>query len=291
MILHTKKQTRIRHLLRFPLGMVLLVSTSTLIWSSRPSLYPDLFFPFEVNDDTAQTAVRRTKAVIFMGPHKTGTTSIQCAAEVNQDKLNEDGFYTVYRVDQKRNVSKIATPEWEKQTRGEIRERHFSSCFLPLESPEPKMYPCNPDYLLAGSTIASNKRNLFNSHEDFTSIEPEGIERLHAYLSQWDDVTIVVYYRHYFSYVGSRYNQRMKNNSIKRGHYEALQDYIASDSYGTQRYTKELVERLRVKFTDVVVVNMHDKSKGDPAESFFCHALSTFPILAPQFVRTKPNFT
>lgn len=139
------------------------------------------------------------------------------------------------------------------------------------------MYPCNPDYLLAGSTIASNQRNLFNSHEDFTSIEPKGIERLHAYLSQWDDVTIVVYYRHYFSYVGSRYNQRMKNNSIKRGHYEALQDYIALDSYGTQRYTKELVERLRAKFTDVVVVNMHDTSQGDPAESFFCHALSTFP--------------
>ena len=217
-------------------------------------------FPIELEKLAAAEASTRTttRAVIHMGPHKTGTTSIQTAAGEHLKQLHQDGFDAVCAFEKKRNKC----------------TRHFSSCFLPPESAEAMTYKCNDKYLLDGSTIARNKRNLFVSAEDFSAIGlsgSDGVEKLHGYLSQWDDVTIVVYYRHFFSYLGSKYNQRMKNKSIKRGWYKTIQDFV--DQNNDSRYTLQLVKRLERKFDNIVVVNMHEMS---PVESFFCHTHLSF---------------
>ena len=215
---------------------------------------------------TSSTPVIRTKAVIHMGPHKTGTTSIQFAANLYSKELQQDGFDTVCSMDDDNTLT-----------------RQFSSCFLPPGTGEARSYPCNDEYLSAGSTIAMIKRNLFVSAEDFAVIglqkDTEGVKKLSAYLSQWDDVTIVVYYRHYFSFLGSKYNQRMKNKSIERGHYKTIQDYMLVNQEGDElKYTVALVKRLESEFDNIVVMNMHDhrSKKGSPAESFFCHSVSFF---------------
>lgn len=212
---------------------------------------------------TRTTTTTTTRAVIHMGPHKTGTTSIQYAAYTFSDQLQQDGFDTVFLEDEDNEFT-----------------RAFSSCFLPPMTGEAKMYPCNFKYLLAGSTIASQKRNLYVSAEDFSAIgtagDPDnGVDQLHAYLSQWEHVTIVVYYRHFFSYVASKYNQRMKNRSIEGGHYNTIHDYITQHGLES-RYTMSLVTRLQRKFDNIVVMNMHNATLGTPAESFFCHALPFF---------------
>ncbi len=210
----------------------------------------------------AQTV--NTKAVIHMGPHKTGTSSIQFAAGVYSKQLQQDGFDTVCSIEENNELT-----------------REFSSCFLPPKSGEAVSYPCNRDYLLAGSTIASKKRNLFVSAEDFAVIGlqwSDGVDKLSTYLSQWDEVSIVVYYRHYFAFLGSKYNQRMKNHSIERGHYNTIQDYMLLHQKSDEsKYTVALVERLKRKFGNIVVMDMHDQSKGGPAKSFFCHSVSLFP--------------
>lgn len=142
----------------------------------------------------------------------------------------------------------------------------FASCFLPPSSGEAKSYPCDPAFLLTGTEIANKHRNLFVSSEDFSVIDMDGVERLRSYLTHWDNVTIVAYYRHFFSYSSSLYNQRMKNNSIKRGTYKPIQDFFTLP-LNTRKYVADVVGRFREKFDDVVVMNMHDKIS--PVESFF----------------------
>jgi len=119
-----------------------------------------------------------------MSPHKTGTTSIQDAAGAYSKQLQEDGFDTVCVMDEDENEC----------------TRHFSSCFLSSKSGEACSYPCDHNLFLAGSSIAQNKRNLFVSTEDFSGIGlmgSGGVDKFYAYLSQWDTVTIIVYYRHF----------------------------------------------------------------------------------------------
>lgn len=153
----------------------------------------------------------------------------------------------------------------------------FLKLFFSSKSGEACSYPCDYNLFLAGSSIAHNKRNLFVSTEDFSVIGlmgSGGVDKLYAYLSQWDTVTIIVYYRHFFSFIGSKYNQRMKNKSIERGHYKTIQEYMSLDQQSDDsKYTLKLVQRLQRKFDNIVVVNMHDRS---PVDSFFCHAVPFF---------------
>ena len=92
---------------------------------------------------------------------------------------------------------------------------HFATCFLSSKEQEMnKKYPCDNNLLHYGNEIARQKHNLFVSAETFSIIDTYGLKMLSCYLSQWDRVTIVIFYRRYYDWLISVFNQRTKSRTL-----------------------------------------------------------------------------
>lgn len=134
-----------------------------------------------------------------------------------------------------------------------------------------------PKLLQTGLEIAQRRHNIFISAETFSKIDPKGLEELSKYLSDWDSTTIIVYYRRYYDWIHSLYNQHIKYRTLKRpGQWRtSLADYLEKSVRGggfDYAYTARLVTRLRKYFENITIVNLHDKSK-EFSEHFFCDAM------------------
>ncbi|CAN0007526.1 unnamed protein product [Heterosigma akashiwo] len=84
---------------------------------------------------------------------------------------------------------------------------HFASCFLPTSAPERIRYQCMEELLLSGLEIARPQMNIFISSETFDKIDEGGLAELSTYLAHWKHVTILIFHRPYYDWLGSLYNQ------------------------------------------------------------------------------------
>ena len=119
--------------------------------------------------------------------------------------------------------------------------------------------------------IANQGKNLLVSAETFDNIDPEGLRALSAYLSPWDDVVIVIYYRRYYDYTISFYNQWVKERKLAdttKWTASIVDAIIGIDKVIPLGYTTEVVSRVRKYFDNVVTINMHDDSQRDNIEKF-----------------------
>lgn len=238
-----------------------------------------------------KSASPKTHAVIHMGPHKTGTTTIQLTLGRKKHILTlKDGYEVPL-------PSKMNT-NGKKST--QINHFSFVSCFEPPNSrrKDNRLFmgidaPCNSDALLSVLDIARRKRNLFLSAERFDNISSEGLGTLSMYiLPHWDKVTPVIYYRRFYSWIVSIYSQIIiKNRKLSReitilwesSIISFLQDFFDNPNNNTfggdisARYTLSLVERVEQYFDGVVVVNFHNDTFHGPDESLFCDAISDTP--------------
>ena len=119
-----------------------------------------------------------------MGPPITGSTSIQFQSRNSIKDLNKDGYDMPWVVANKKN--------------GE-NQVNFATCFLSYREHEKiEKHPCDNNLLHSGNEIARQKHNLFVSSEALSRIDTDGLQMLSLYLSQWDRVTIVIFYRRYY---------------------------------------------------------------------------------------------
>lgn len=231
----------------------------------------------DITNQSRQDFHERSRAVIHMGVHKTGTTSIQKATETFKEELREDGYEMPWAVNMNR---------WEGESSQTMHwfanQATFASCFL---APHSHGLPCVSDLLLSGIEIGNQGKNLLVSAETFSKIDPEGLRALSAYLSPWDDVVVVIYYRRYYDYTISAHNQRVKGKwrvdpltgiatTTGRNYTASIVDTIIGiDKVIPLIYTTEVVSRVRKYFDNVVIINMHDDSHRDNNEKFFCEAV------------------
>lgn len=208
----------------------------------------------------------KTYAVIHMGVHKTGTTSIQDDSEDLQKELQADGYDTPWSL-------LDSTDESKEDRVKRFSQIEFSACFRHTMN-------CKPELLEAGLEVASKQRNLLVSAETFSRAGTPNMVELKDYLSSWSDVVVVVYYRHFFSWIGSLYNQQTKNSlraDYINNEYRSLDEFVETamkSSTGINKgFSANTVKRAKEVFDNVVVMNMHDKSMGDATESFYCHAI------------------
>ena len=107
---------------------------------------------------------------------------------------------------------------------------------------------------------------------------------LRAYLTQWDNVTIVVYYCHFFDTVVLLHNQFIKTNHhlfkvlCDQQKPRTILDEIVRQTNNDKSYFRIdlLVQNLRICFEEknIVIRNFHEDSKDEKlVEKFFCHAL------------------
>ena len=93
----------------------------------------------------------KTYAVIHMGPHKTGTTTVKFLTDQFMQELNEDGYRIPFELE-KNGVQ-------------------FASCFIrPCNNFENRAFtrsPCAVELLLGGLKIGKQMKNLLVSAEPF----------------------------------------------------------------------------------------------------------------------------
>ena len=241
---------------------------------------------------------KAANAVIHIGPHKTGTTAIQHYSKVLYPELVLDKYEMPWK-HLKQNVK-----PWENQVQ-------FATCFTPeLEDYERSKYPCRQDLLEAGLNLArQSNHSLLVSAETFAGTKAIGVAELKSYLDQaWSNVTIVATYRRYYEWIVS-YHHELNNikqwaagttlwQAIQKNDTERIYPDIQDTLSKYQAMLKHesptaVIERFKQVFSNVVVMNYHDKSK-DLIERFYCNVMPNAPNAckkAIEITKTKGETT
>merc|ERR1712194_628556 len=125
--------------------------------------------------EQSPTTKKQLNAVIHVGPHKTGSTSIQTASSLYIDLLKEDNYEMPWSYMNKNGLKNVNGKYLQKN------QVNFASCFLPNDHLTATRFPCNPELLHFGLEIAKQEKDLFISAEDFAREEPV-IQALANYL-------------------------------------------------------------------------------------------------------------
>jgi hypothetical protein len=130
------------------------------------------------------------------------------------------------------------------------------------------------------------------SAETFAAAEANGVAELKSYLDQsWSNVTIVATYRRYYEWIVSYHHevnrikqsiagatlwQAIQKNETERI-YPGIQDTLSKHRGGLEhKNPTAVIDRYKQIFSNVVVMNYHDKSK-DLIERFYCDAIPNAP--------------
>ena len=121
-----------------------------------------------------------------------------------------------------------------------------------------------------GWKLLHESRTYLYLLETFASIDNEGIDMLHSYLSHWDEVVIVYYYRRFYDRHSSQYRHRHDLGESSDTIIDYFQEILEKRNF-TEKIT--FVKRLQRKFENIVIVNYHDKSFGGSEKSLYCYAM------------------
>ena len=227
-----------------------------------------------LSDPSDNTTGGPTYAIIHMGPHKTGSTSIQHASKKYIEQLRQDQYEMPWAVNREKFREKSTV---SRQNQNQV---NFATCFIPSTDEERKEWPCDSDLLLSGLDIARRRKNLFVSAETFDKIDFAGVDMLHSYLSQWDNVMIVISCRRFYSLLASIYNELTKDRTHSHSHGSIIDFTIAhlkETNYQTlpsQHVSSlpNLLERVNTQFgmDNITIINYH---MNDPVEAMFCQTM------------------
>ena len=184
---------------------------------------------------TNQPRPEVTRAVIHMGIHKTGTSTIQKISARYKDKLMEDGYEMPWVGFSARTGISLDLND---------NQVNFASCFF-LKEDEMRRR-CVPQLLKSGKRIAERKNNIFVTAEIFSKMtNSDEIKRLSNYCnSNWDHTNIIIYYRRYYDYLYSVFDQTRKKKGIDE---ISLLDFLMDEiEHGPRNtYIVSLLTRLK----------------------------------------------
>ena len=213
-------------------------------------------------------------AVVHVGPHKTGTTTIQALSEKFMKSLAMDNYHMPWV--NIANGKRIGNTKKTGQNQVNLATCFYSDALAegcPDAAPEKtqEQFPCNDKFLKNGLKIAAHDKNVFITSEEFDRGFVD-IQALRDYLEHWDRVRIVVYYRRFYDWTFSIYDERMKKYPIGTliPAFHDMNEFF--DSTGEIKYSMQVFQRYKNFFDDVIIVNMHDPSK-DLTEAFYCDAM------------------
>jgi len=225
-------------------------------------------------------------AVVHIGPHKTGTTSIQGHSVSLVQHLANDNYEMPWS-----HSTNSSEPRLANQV-------NVATCFFgtknnPLRMnvfqrkiPVNKEFPCRKDLLESGLEIAQRKHSIFISAETFDHLRIDGVAALAEYLRPWNNVTIAVTYRRFYDWIISYHNQLSKGFDWKMFHlnetdklrpsiYDALTNTEWFETI-KERYTLFLASRFRKHFRNVVIMNYHD-NRTETSEQLYCNVMPQAP--------------
>ena len=228
-------------------------------------------------------------AVVHVGPHKTGTTTIQTYSKLIANELLQDNYempwMRIY------NQTHDIKDHWPNQA-------HVATCFITTPTNGEKLaFPCREDFLQAGQEIAQQHHSLLITAEtldllDLYAHDLNEVQMLSQYLSPWQNVTIVVSYRRYYEWLISYHNElskKVKFDVFRANATEKLRpsilDFLSNsninimDKYASQQHAFPVAKRFQRYFQNVVIMNLHDRSQGsqDFSKLFYCNVIPHAP--------------
>ena len=218
---------------------------------------------YEQTTNTRTEGGRKPLAVIHVGPHKTSTTSLQQSIVDYYKKgiLPSDNFTIPLPPNMKGSMWKKAS--W------------IAHCFHP--KPDSGWYGCDSnnrnktmEYFSSFLSNASKTNsNILISAEDFTRVGVN-MTLLQEYFIDFE-VKVVVFYRRFYDWILSFYNQEAKADS----RYPIFVEWIETNvDKKIQMYTAAVYDRYKAHF-DVSILNMHDSASNPILPTFFCQYIGS----------------
>jgi len=236
---------------------------------------------------------QRPKAVVHVGPHKTGSTFVQ-------NMIHDERYLSLaadrYTFPNLPSTSKIAsfpvtvfnatskTSSVVIQYRSDPKNMaDLAACFNPNRNKETGIR-CNDsieETIWRGfetflDESHKNSSNILLSSEEFDRADLD-VLRLKVMLEPRFDTRIVVYYRRFFTWIASLHNEISKA-SIKNGNtFPNIIDFIMKEGnldYWGQLHTGPVYQRYSKHFP-VTVIGLDDikETKTSLLESFFCEGI------------------
>ena len=138
-------------------------------------------------------------AILHVGPHKMGSTSVQAALATFHEELTQDGFMVPSISDGYQRL--YAAASYLRCPKGEVEPCPHMTC--PLKCDDPEVEQGWRNLIIALDTARAEGKGVILSAEDFDRPDvrvKELFDALHGF-----DVTTVVMYRHYFDWIASVY--------------------------------------------------------------------------------------
>ena len=220
-------------------------------------------------------------AVLHIGPHKTGTTTIQEISRQLVGTIVQDGYDMPWNhMDDKTHLRLIQN------------QVQFTTCFIDASSAYNRIYPCTSKELLQSARdIAKQNHSLLISSETLSQ-NVTGLSKLAEFLTPWEHVTIVVSYRHFYDWILSYHNSmtkrlgswenckdKFKANTTDDKLRPSIYDHLTSTSlmnHQEKRSFSNLLTRYSQYFDNIEVMNIHDE-ETELAVQFYCNAISDAP--------------
>lgn len=247
------------------------------------SFYFQIFLVFRSTDYTKNekytppmigVPVPSLHALIHVGPHKTGCTSLQQYIVFNSRVLHQD------------NYVQPLVPE-----RGSLwkRSSYIAHCFQ-AEDEKDSWYGCPStkresilNYFTSFlSEAVQNKQNVIMSAEDF-SRSTINVGELRDYFVPHFKMHVVLHYRRFYDWLPSFYNEAAKMGSLPRlgdkKYQPTFAEWISLDGI-LEKFKNTYVSSVYDRFTqfsdiNVTVVNLHQKKYDDynmtAFGEFFCN--------------------
>ena len=168
----------------------------------------------------------KTTALIHMGPHKTGTTTLQAYSKTFINQLKEDGYHLPFDWAPD-DVSKRLTV-----VRDQRNAMSFASCFLNSPEAMRNQDPCAHEYVRAGANIAAEGKSMLVTSEGFSLLGDHALKSLATYATaSFDEVIVVVFYRRHFEWFVSFFNECWKNRIFGGNNNNNTQRFITVKCY------------------------------------------------------------
>lgn len=249
------------------------------------------------SNNTTTTNISVKNAVVHIGPHKTGSTTLQEYSKLLSEQLLKDGYDMPWS-------HKFANGT---QSHGPPNQVNIATCFIKNPAHrESRFFPCRPDLLEAGKSIGQSfSHSILLSAETFDNLVEDEVASLYDYLYPiWENVTIVAVYRRFYDWLASFHNEVSKNhmttwlthdiwhrfqqNSSDHLGRSLLDDFdniiplqgdVTGDidvPFSIEEYIFYALPRYKKYFDNIAIINIHDKSV-DPTDSFFCDMIPHAP--------------
>lgn len=195
------------------------IMDAVIYWSNLLTL-AFIFLASPIRNSLAQGLI--PKCLLFIGPHKTGTTTLQAFFDQNQGLLEEAGYHWVNTGDVKPAAGGYSlhyplavTYQWP-----------FGYFDAHVKALKADIARCRQE-----------KRNIILSAEDFSTVNDEQIGALQQTLEGFE-VTVVFVYRAWVTKVLSHYNQYAKEQNIQE---VSFRDWLFQVMAGTKWHVPDRV--------------------------------------------------